>query len=381
MKQVVRKGLKDIVVDEVPDPIPGPNHVAVRPVCSVISSGTETASIHSESLVKEVAENPSQIRKILDVMKVMGPLRTLSEVRAKFSEYAVLGYSGAGTIVEKHSSVGDLQLGDRVAYGGEGTGHGEHIVTARNLVARIPEGVAFEEAAFTTLGSIALNAVRIASIGIGETVAVIGLGPVGQLISQLARVQGGVVVAVDLQETRYLLARQLGAGHGFRGGDEAIAGIRSVTNGRGADCVIVAAASKSSAPCHQALAMCRDRGRIVVVGAVDMSFPWNDMYMKEIQVYMARAYGPGSYDALYEITREGLPAPLRPLDREPQYGGVPPPIGRTAGERNPAHHAPIRFGRRGQGLRDNPRSSRPKHVRRSAVSRAAPAGCPSAAEG
>jgi predicted dehydrogenase/threonine dehydrogenase-like Zn-dependent dehydrogenase len=309
MKQVVRKGLRDIVVDEVPDPIPGTNHVAVRPVCSVISSGTETASIHSDSLVKEVADNPSHVRKILDVMKVMGPLRTLSEVRAKFSEYAVLGYSGAGTIVEKHPTVTDLKPGDPVAYGGEGTGHGEHIVTARNLVARIPEGVSFEQAAFTTLGSIALNAVRIASVSIGETVAVIGLGPVGQLISQLVRVQGGVVVAVDLQESRYALACQLGAGHGLRGGEGAVEGIRSLTNGRGADCVIVAAAAKSSAPCHQALAMCRDRGRIVVVGAVDMSFPWNDMYLKEIQLFMARAYGPGSYDPRYEIQGQDYPLP------------------------------------------------------------------------
>ncbi len=309
MKQVIRKGLKDIVVDEVPDPIPGPHQVAIRPVCSVISSGTETASIHTESLVKEVAGNPSHIRKILDVMKVVGPLQTLSEVRAKFSEYAVLGYSGAGTVVEKHPSVLDLQPGDRVAYGGEGTGHGERIVTGRNLVARIPAEVPFEHAAFTTLGSIALNGVRIASISIGETVAVIGLGPVGQLIAQLARLQGGVVVALDLQEGRISLARQLGADYGLPGGWEATDGLRGITGGRGADCVIVAAAAHSAAPCQQALELCRDRGRIVVVGAVDMSFPWNDMYLKEIQLFMARAYGPGSYDPRYETQGQDYPLP------------------------------------------------------------------------
>src|ERR1051325_11097205 len=110
MKQVLREGLKDIVVEEVPDPVAAPHHVLVRPVYSLISSGTETADIHQEGVLKEVAENPSHIRKVLDVMKVQGPFKTISEVRAKFSEYAVLGYSGAGVIVEKHSSVSDLEI-------------------------------------------------------------------------------------------------------------------------------------------------------------------------------------------------------------------------------------------------------------------------------
>jgi threonine dehydrogenase-like Zn-dependent dehydrogenase len=184
MKQVIRRGLKEIIVDEVPDPVASTHHVVVAPEFSLISSGTETASIHREGLLKEVADNPSHIRKILDVMKLQGPVRTFAEVRAKFSEYAVLGYSGAGRIAEKHSTVTDLEVGDRVAYGGEGTGHGERILTGRNLVARIPEGMSGDRACFATLGSIALNAVRISSVGIGDTVVVIGLGLVGQLVSR-----------------------------------------------------------------------------------------------------------------------------------------------------------------------------------------------------
>src|SRR5690242_10102171 len=125
MKQVLRKGLKDIVVDEVPDPKVTPHHVLVRPHASLISSGTETASIHQEGVLKEVADNPSHLRKIWDAMKSNGPMRTIAEVQAKFSEYAVLGYSGAGVIGEVHPTVTDLEPGDRVAYGGEGTGHGE----------------------------------------------------------------------------------------------------------------------------------------------------------------------------------------------------------------------------------------------------------------
>ena len=309
MKQVVRKGLKEIIVDEVPDPLVIPHHVVVRPVASLISSGTETASIHQEGVLKEVADNPSHLKTVWNVLKAVGPLATFSEVRAKMTtDYGVLGYSGAGTIVAKHDTVRDLAIGDRVAYGGEGTGHGERILTGRQLVARVPPEVAFEEACFTTLGSIALNAVRTASISVGDVVAVLGQGLVGQLVSQLTRLQGGVVVAVDLKPDRVELAKRTGADYGVLAGEGLKESISALTNGRGVDCAIVAAAAKSSAPARQALEICRDRGRIVVVGAVGMEFPWGEMYMKEIQLFMARAYGPGSYDPEYE--RKGRDYPI-----------------------------------------------------------------------
>src|SRR6476646_5647433 len=136
MKQVLRKGLKEIVVGEVPDPVVLPHHVLVKPFYSLISSGTETADIHQDGVIKEVAENPSHLRKVWEVMKQQGAVRTLSEVRAKFSEYAALGYSGAGFVVDKHETVTDLEIGDRVAYGGEGTGHAETILAGRNLVVK-----------------------------------------------------------------------------------------------------------------------------------------------------------------------------------------------------------------------------------------------------
>ena len=300
MKQVLRKGLKDIVVDEVPDPVLVPGHVLVRPLYSLISSGTETASIHQESVFKEVADNPSHVRLVWDVMKATGPVKTFNEVRAKFSEYAVLGYSGAGVVVAKDPRLDDVEIGCRVAYGGEGTGHGETILVGRNLLAKVPAEVPFEHACFATLGSIAMNAVRTANIGLGDVVAVIGLGLVGQLVAQLVKLQGGVVMAIDLKADRIALARGLGAQQALNGGAALRAQIGTLTGGRGADCVIVAAASKSPAPAQQALEICRDRGRIVIVGAVGMEFPWNEMYLKEIQLFMSRAYGPGSYDPAYE---------------------------------------------------------------------------------
>ena len=141
MKQVLRRGLKDIVVDEVPEPKVAPHQVLVRASRSLISAGTETASIHQDSLMKEVADNPDHLKKVLAVMAQQGPIRTIEEVSAKFSEYAVLGYSGAGVVAAAHSTVTDLAIGARVAYGGEGTGHGELVVTGRQLVAPIPDAV------------------------------------------------------------------------------------------------------------------------------------------------------------------------------------------------------------------------------------------------
>ena len=146
MKQVIRKGLKEIIVDEVSDPGVSFNHVLIRPHYSLISAGTETADIHTDSIVKEVADNPSHLQTVWNVMKKTDPISTFNEVRAKFSDYAVLGYSGAGVVVERDAAVNDLEIGSRVAYGGEGTGHGETINAGRNLVARVPDNVSFQEA-------------------------------------------------------------------------------------------------------------------------------------------------------------------------------------------------------------------------------------------
>ena len=216
MKQVYRKGLKHVVVADAPTPVVISNHVLVNPVYSLISSGTESASIHEE-IIKEVAENPSQLRKVWDGVKSMGPLATLSEVRAKFREYATIGYAGAGIVSDRHPSVQDVKVGDRVAYGGEGTGHGETILASRNLIVPIPDTVPFEHACFTTLGSIALNSVRISEIGVGDVVAVIGLGLVGQLVVQLARLQGAQVIGIDLRADRVEMAQKLGTDHGLDG--------------------------------------------------------------------------------------------------------------------------------------------------------------------
>lgn len=308
MKQVIRRGLKEIIVDEVADPVVSAHHVLVRPAYSLISAGTETADIHTDSIVKEVADNPSHLRTVWNIMKKTDPIATLNEVRAKFSDYAVIGYSGAGVIVEKDSRVDDLVVGQRVAYGGEGTGHGETINVGRNLVARVPDNVSLKEASFATLGAIAMNAVRLAEINVGDVVAVIGLGLIGQLSAQLVRCQGGVVVAIDLDKNRVNLAREAGADHSLVAGEGLVDQVKAITSGLGVDRVIVAAASKSPKPLQDGVTMCRDRGRVIMVGACPIEIPRAEMYVKELSFMVSRAYGPGSYDADYE--KKGIDYPI-----------------------------------------------------------------------
>lgn len=308
MRQAVRYGLKEIRVEELPAPTLKSHHVLVGVQASLISSGTETASIKTKGVAHELRENPSHIEKILKVMQATSPLLTIAEVRAKFEELVVLGYAGAGTVLAVHPTVKDIQVGDRVAYGGEGTGHGEVVLAARNLITPIPDALSYEEAAFATLGAIATNAVRAASISLGDRVVVIGLGLVGQLIAQIARAEGARVIGVDLQPERIALAKRLGVEHGIISDESAADNVKSLTDGRGADAVIIAAAAKSSAPAQLGMRMCRDRGAMVVVGAVGLDLPWHEMYMKELKLYMARAYGPGSYDDAYE--RQGRDYPF-----------------------------------------------------------------------
>lgn len=310
MKQVVQhvRSGKTAVVDA-PIPAPGPGMVLVRTAASVISTGTERTLVEfaEKSLLGKALARPDLVRQTLDKARREGVLSAAETVRSRLDEAMPLGYASSGTVVEVGEGVGEFHSGDRVACGGGGYAvHAEYAVVPRNLVARLPEGVSFEEGAFATLGAIALHAFRLGESRVGEDVAVLGLGLIGQLATGVALAAGCRVFGVDMQPDRVELARRQGARASLR--EEAEAMGRPAAGGRGFDCVLICADGPSNDPIELAAALARDRGRIVAVGAVGLDVPRRIFYEKELQLIVSRSYGPGRYDPAYEERGHDYPA-------------------------------------------------------------------------
>jgi predicted dehydrogenase/threonine dehydrogenase-like Zn-dependent dehydrogenase len=309
MLQVLRRGLKDIVVEEVPEPTVGRGEVKIGTAYSVISSGTEIAGLHTNGLAKEVIREREKIRTLIGrVVKEQGIIKTAQGILDKFKELSITGYSGAGVVIEKSSEIMDLEMGQRVAYGGIQAGHAEIVCTPRNLVAPVPEGVGLKDASLTTIGSIALHAVRNANITIGDSVAIIGLGLIGQLVIQLVQLAGARVFGIDIRKARLDLSLKQGAEVALDANKNPKQFLDILTDGQGADSVIICASSQTSQPLEMALDIARSRARVIVVGSVKMEMPREVLYRKELQLMVSRAYGPGSYDALYE--KKGIDYPI-----------------------------------------------------------------------
>lgn len=309
MLQVLRKGLKEIVVEEVPEPSIGPGEVKIKTAYSLISSGTEIAGLHSEGLAKEVIRERDRLSTLIGrAVKEQGIIKTTQAIFDKFKELSITGYSGAGVVIEKSPGISDLDLGQRVAYGGVQTGHAEIVCVPRNLVVPVPEVVDLREASLTTVGSIALHAVRNAEITIGDSVAVIGLGLIGQLVVQLVRISGARVFGIDLKKERLDLAINHGAEIALPALENPKAVLNTLTGGQGVDAVIVCASSKTSEPLEMALDIARSRARVVIVGSVKMEMNRETVYRKELRFMVSRAYGPGSYDPAYE--KKGIDYPI-----------------------------------------------------------------------
>lgn len=308
MLQVLRKGLKEIVVEEVPESLLRTGEVKIRTAYSLISSGTELAGIHAEGVLKKMVEDRQRIGKLVGRAVLSQGLRNTAEaVLDKFSELTITGYSGAGIVIDRSESAADFEIGAKVAYGGASAGHAEIICVPRNLAARVPDGVSLKQAALTTVGSIALHAVRNAQISIGDSVCVIGLGLIGRLVVQIARAAGARAFGIDINRERMEQAAQDGLEGAFHASEDPGA-ILSRTGGIGFDSVVVCASGRSPAPMGLAVATTRSRGRIIVVGMVRLEVSWEEAYRKEIRIIVSRAYGPGSYDPLYE--KHGVDYPI-----------------------------------------------------------------------
>lgn len=312
MKAVVQN-LKSgkLQVDEVPPPALRPGGILVRVHRSLISLGTERAviALANKGPIGKALDRPDLFRKVLNKARNEGYWSTYKIVRNLISSPIPLGYSCAGEVIAVGTEAAEFRIGDRVACAGLNfANHAEVDYVPRNLAAKIPDAVPYDEACFVTVGAIAMQGVRLAKLELGETVVVMGLGLVGQTAAQLARCAGATVVATDLDPAKVALAVQLDA-HRAIGDPAALAAtVAALTNGVGADAVLICAATKSDDPIRQAAELSRLKGRVVVVGDVGMQLERRPYFEKELTLTVSRSYGPGRYDPAYE--ERGIDYPL-----------------------------------------------------------------------
>ena len=304
MKQILQnQRTGELTVAEVPVPVLQRGRVLVRTAASLVSAGTERMSLQlaQKSLLGKARERPDLVKQVVQKYKTEGLVSTVNAVRAKLDANKALGYSAAGIVVEVGPDVTGLRAGDRVACAGaDFASHAEMLSVPQNLCVRLPEGVSFEAGAFGTLGAIALQGVRLAEPSLGEAVVVIGLGLLGQLTVQLLKANGCRVFGLDLDASKVKLARELGADASTVSGREAQQEVINWTRGRGADAVLITAATASNEPIELAGEISRAKGRVVAVGLVGLDVPRQTFYERELTLKISMSYGPGRYDPDYE---------------------------------------------------------------------------------
>lgn len=304
MKQVIQDlRTRELKVADVPLPVSQRGRVLVRTVASLISAGTERSTVEmgNRSLFGKARERPDLVRQVIQKAQNEGVVNTLNAVRAKLGSVTALGYSASGIVIGVGDDVTEFRAGDRVACAGAGyASHAEVLSVPRNLCARLPENVDFESAAFSTLGAIALQGLRLANPTLGEAFVVIGLGLIGQLTVQLLKANGCRVFGIDPEEHKTKLARELGADETCAPDDDAQGKVLKWSRGRGADGVLITAATSSNQPIEMAGEISRLKGRVVAVGLVGLDIPREIYYHKELTLNISMSYGPGRYDPEYE---------------------------------------------------------------------------------
>lgn len=293
----------DMAIEDVPPPALKPDGVLVYNLASLVSAGTEKAVIELAKMnpLQKARARPDLVKKVLGKAGQEGLLATARIVMNLVSAPLPLGYSCAGIVAQVGSRVADIAPGQRVACAGLGyANHAETVFVPRNLLVPIPDEVSFADAAFVTVGAIAMHGVRQAALTLGESVVVIGMGLVGQITAQICAASGCRVFCVDIDPSKIELAKSLGADSGAVPGADLQAAVMAFTGGRGADAVLITAGTKSNEPITVAPELARDRARVVAVGDVGHDVPRRAYYEKEIDLRQSRSYGPGRYDPNYE---------------------------------------------------------------------------------
>ncbi|MEV7330456.1 Gfo/Idh/MocA family oxidoreductase [Micromonospora sp. NPDC093244] len=301
MKQIVQSvSAGELKVVEVPQPEPGPTEVLVATRRSLLSAGTERAvrELASASLLRKARARPDLVRQVVNRARTGGVRSTLAAVRSRLDEDMPLGYSAAGVVVTAGAATDGIRPGMRVATAS--AGHAEYQAVPGLLAVPVPDAVSDQAAAFGAVAAIALQGLRQAEVGLGGSVAVVGLGLVGQLTVRLALASGLTVIGIDLRQWSADLAGGGGAVGLVEAGAATTEQIRELTRGRGVDAVLITAATASSEPVARSAEIARDRARLVVVGDVGLDLDRRRFYERELDLRFARSYGPGRYDRAYE---------------------------------------------------------------------------------
>jgi len=322
MKQIVqnyRQGT--LTLEDVPVPALRAGGLLVQTHYSLISAGTEKMKVEDSrrSYLGMARARPDKVKQVLETFKQLGPLATFRKVMNRLDSLTPLGYSLAGRVIAVGEGVTGFSVGDLVACGGgELATHAEINWVPVNLCVKVPELVTapgsprallpLDQAAFATVGAIAMQGVRQAGVQVGENVAVIGLGLVGLLSCQILQAAGCRVLGFDIAERKVELARRLGVDHAVNVGQvdpEQVAA--AFSGGYGMDAVLVTTGTKSNEPIETAGKIARDRATIVDVGINKMDVPWQLYYAKELVLKQSRSYGPGRYDPAYELSGRDYP--------------------------------------------------------------------------
>jgi len=305
MKQITQNyRTGELKIEDVPRPVLRLGGVLVQNHFSLISAGTERTKIEmaQKSLFEKARSRPDQVKKVLEKVRTEGFLSTYRAVMNQLNTPIPLGYSSAGVVIEVADDVEDIRVADRVACGGGGyASHAEIVFVPKNLCVKCPDALSLDWACFATVGAVAMQGVRQAGVTLGEKVAVIGLGLIGQIVHRLLQAAGCRVMGVDIDDRMIELARRMGLTHAVNSAAlPVLPYVKQWTEGRGVDATLLCASTTSSEPVRLAGEITRDKGVVVVLGLVGLDVPHELYYRKELALRLSRSYGPGRYDPDYE---------------------------------------------------------------------------------
>ncbi len=308
MKQIIQN-LKtgDTILEEVPAPGSRPGHVLIQTSCSLVSLGTERMLVEfgKANLIDKARQQPDKVKMVLDKIRSDGLLPTMEAVFNKLGQPLPLGYCNVGKVIGAGKGVTEFQVGDRVASNGP---HAEIVCVPKNLCAKIPDNVSDDAAAFTVIGAVGLQGIRLLNPAFGETVVVIGLGLIGLIAAQILRANGCRVIGFDYDQKKVDIADKLGIiAVNPAGGTDQVRFVEEQTNGIGADAVLITASAKGNEIIYQSARMSRKRGRIVLIGVVGLDISRAEFYEKELSFQVSCSYGPGRYDDNYEQKGQDYP--------------------------------------------------------------------------